>query len=268
MASDSASPSRPVMSRPPSRSRLPGGRDTRWMLAVLLRTALVTAAAFLLFGGASMGLGARAATYAVQVTVLVLVWLKIGGSLGNPRQWIVIRGLRPRHFLLASLILPCTLAAVLLLLAGDTFLRWGWWSALGGEGNVIFGQAKPAGQAVSDLILPLLILTPLLLSLGRFALQEERIFRRGDERRGIGERLLRSLVFGLAHLVMGIPIGAAIGLAVGGFGFSQVYLRRWRESRSRYRSVLDAARVHLAYNLLIIGAAAAMLIGTIAATRS
>jgi hypothetical protein len=268
MASDSPSPSESesLLSRPPPRRWRPdGGRDIRWMLRVLLRTALMTAAAFLLFGGAAVGLGDRAATWAVQLTVLVLVWLRIGRSLRSPRQWIVVRGIRPRHFLIASIILPCTLAAVVLLLAGDTFLRWGWWSALGGEGNVIFGQARPSGEMVSDLILPLLILTPLLLSLGRFALQEERIFRLGDERRGLGERLLRSLVFGLAHLVMGIPIGAAIGLGVGGFGFSQVYLRRWHGSGSRYRSVLDAARVHLAYNLLIIGAAGAMLIATLAA---
>lgn len=159
------------------------------------------------------------------------------------------------------MILPCTLAAVgLLVFYGPAFLRWGWWTALGGEGNVIFGEATPSGQVVTDLILPILIVTPLLLSLGRFALQEERIFRHGDERRGIRDRLLRSLVFGLCHLVMGIPIGAAIGLGVGGFGFSQVYLRRWRASRSRYQSVLDSARVHLAYNLIIFGVVIAALI--------
>jgi hypothetical protein len=225
-----------------------------------LRTALLTGAAFLLFGGVSAGLGQRPATYLVQVSVLLLVWFKVGPSLRSPRQRVLIRGLRPRHFLIAALILPCTLTAVGMLLAGDTFLRWGWWTALGGEGNVIFGEASPSGQALSDLILPILIVTPLLLSLGRFALQEERIFRRGDERRTMGERLLRSLVFGLCHLIMGIPIGAAIGLGVGGFGFSQVYLRRWQASRSRHRSVLEAARVHLAYNLIILGAVIAVLI--------
>jgi hypothetical protein len=234
--------------------------ETRWLLRVVFRTALITAAAFLLFGGASVGLGNRAATYLVQVAVLLLVWIRVGPSLRSPRQWILVRGIRPRHFLIAAMILPCTLIAVGILLAGNTFLRWGWWTALGGQGNVIFGQASPSGQVLSDLILPSLIVAPLLLSLGRFALQEERIFRRGDERRQVRDRLLRSLVFGVCHLVMGIPIGAAIGLGVGGFGFSQVYLRRWHASQSRYQSVLDAARVHLAYNLIILGAVIALLI--------
>ena len=86
------------------------------------------------------------------------------------------------------------------------------------------------------------------------------MFRRGDEARGLGSRLWRSLIFGLAHLVVGIPVGAAIGLGVGGFGFSQVYLRQWRRSASRYRSVLDAARVHAVYNLIIVALVVAVLI--------
>jgi hypothetical protein len=232
------------------------------LLRVIFRTALLTTAASLFFGGTAAGLGRQVAIYAVQVSMLVLVWLRVGKSLRNPRQLIVLRGIRPRHFLIASIILTCTAAAITVLLAGDTVLRWGWWSVLGGTGNVILGEAQESGQILSDLILPILILTPLLLSLGRFALYEERIFRRGDEGRGIGGRLSRSLTFGLAHLIMGIPIGAAIGLGVGGFGFSQVYLRRWRRSGSRYRSVLDAARVHLAYNLIVIATAVAVLILT------
>lgn len=269
MPSGSPLPSQSAPSRSPTRSLLPVSRhETRWLGRVLLRTALMTAAAFLLFGGTAAGLGNRAAAYGVQISVLLLVWLKVGPSLRSPRQRILIRGMRPRHFLAASLVLPCTAAVGGgLLLLGPAFLKWGWWSALGGEGNVIMGETSPSGQLVPDLILPILIMTPLLLSLGRFALQEERIFRRGDERRTLGDRLLRSLVFGLAHLVMGIPIGAAIGLGVGGFGFSQVYLRRWRESRSRHQSVLEAARVHLAYNLIILATVIALLIAALIAVR-
>jgi hypothetical protein len=235
------------------------------MLRVIFRTALLTAAASLLFGGAALGLGRPAAIYAVQLAVLLLVWRRVGKSLRNPRQRVLLRGIRPRHFLIACMILTCTGSAIVMLLAADTFLRWGWWSMLGGNGNVILGETNSTGQIVSGLILPILIVAPLVLSLGQFALQEERIFRRGDERRGIGGRLSRSLVFGLAHLIMGIPIGAAIGLGVGGFGFSQVYLRRWRKSASRYQSVLDAARVHVAYNLTIIAVVIVMLIGAAAA---
>lgn len=260
-ASGSQPPPESALDRAAFKSWLPRpGRDTRWLLRIVLRTALLSAAAALLFGGTAIGFGSQAAIYAVQGSVLILVWLRVGNSLRSSRQRIVLRGVRPRHFLIACMILTGVAAAVGLLLGADTFLRWGWWSILGGSGNVILGQAQASGQILSDLILPMLIVTPLALSLGRFALYEERIFRRGDEKRGIGGRLARSLVFGLAHLIMGIPIGAGIALGVGGFGFSQVYLSRWRKSASRYQSVLDAARVHVAYNFIIIGVAIAALI--------
>lgn len=254
-------PSASILSRPPFQSWVQGlSPETRWLLRVVLRTALLTVAAFLLFGGAALGIGRQAAIYAVQVAVLLLVWRRVLQSLRNPRQRIVLRGLRPPHFLTAFAIMICTAAAIGILLSGPAFLRWGWWTALGGNGNVIFGTAQASGQSLSDVILPILIVAPLLLSLAWFALQEERIFRRGDESRGIVGRVSRSLVFGLAHLIMGIPIGAAIALGVGGFGFSQVYRRQWHRSRSRYRSVLASARVHLAYNLIIIVLVATALI--------
>lgn len=94
---------------------------------------------------------------------------------------------------------------------------------------------------------------PFVMSRWLVALREERRFRRGDETRGIGSRLWRSLVFGLSHLTVGIPVGAAIGIGVSGFCFSHVYLRRWRKSASRHESVLDAVRVHVAYDLLVAG---------------
>jgi len=165
----------------------------------------------------------------------------------------------------ALLLLAATLGAIIALLIPHTFLRWGWWDSLGGNGSVILGQATGAASLLSRVVLPALIVVALLLCLCGFALREERLFRRGDEQRHLGTRLWRSLLFGLAHLVMGIPIGAAIGLGVGGFGFSQVYLNRWRASRSRYRSVLDSTRVHVVYNLILIGLVIVLLI---AASRS
>lgn len=229
-------------------------------LEPLLRIFAITAAAFVLFGAIGAAFGQDVGIYAVQCAVLVYLWSFVRKTLKNPRQLIILRGIRPRHFLLAVIVLSGTLTAILLLLAPDSFLRWGWWDSLGGNGNVIFGQTTGPTSVISGVVLPILIVVPLALSLCFFALREERIFRRGDERRGLGGRLWRSLVFGLAHLVMGIPIGAAIGLGVGGFGFSQVYLRRWRESRSRHQSVLDSARVHFAYNLILIGMVAVMLV--------
>lgn len=235
----------------------------RAVLRILARTVLV----FAVVGAIDLALGRATAVLIVQGLVLVWLWVHLGSALRNPRQRILLGGIRPRHFALALAVLAGVLLAVVILLAPSTWLRWGWWEYLGGTGNVIFGAASNPSGWLSRLALPGLILIPLLLSLCLFALREERAFRRGDETRGIGARLWRSLLFGLAHLVMGIPIGAALGLGVGGFGFSQVYLRRWRKSGSRLQSVLESARVHFAYNLILVSLVAVMLIGTAAASR-
>ena len=229
-------------------------------LNFILRILAITAAAFVLFGSIAAALGHEVATYAVQGVVLIYVWSLVGRSLRNPRQLVLLRGIRPRHLLQALLVLTATLSAVIALLLPHTFLRWGWWDSLGGNGSVILGQATAAASLLSRIVLPALIVVALLLCLCGFALREERMFRRGDEERHLGSRLWRLLLFGLAHVVMGIPIGAAIGLGVGGFGFSQVYLNRWRESRARYRSVLYSARVHVVYNLILIGLVIVLLI--------
>ncbi len=238
--------------------------SVRPVVRIVWRTLLV----FAIVGAIAWALGRNAAVLVVQLLVLALLVFRASQSLRNPRQRIVLRGIRPRHFALALRVLAGVLIAVLMLLAPNTVLRWGWWESLGGTGNVIFAQSSHPAEWISRVALPILIVIALLVSLSLFALHEERAFRRGDEARGTGERLWRSLLFGLAHLVMGIPIGAALGLGVGGFGFSQAYRRRWRESGSRLQSVLESARVHLAYNLMLVSLVAATLIGAAFVHRS
>ncbi len=227
-----------------------------------------TLAVFAVVGAIAFALGRSTAVLVVQILVLAWLWFHVGRSLRNPRQRILLKGIRPRHFALALRVLVGVIVALTVLLLPDTVLRWGWWEYLGGTGNVIFGQAAGSVLQVSQVVLPALILIPLVISLCLFALREERAFRRGDETRGLGARLWRALVFGLAHLVMGIPIGAALALGVGGFGFSQVYLKRWRESGSRLESVLESARVHFAYNLMLVSLVAVVLISTAATGAS
>lgn len=231
---------------------------------VLWRTLTV----FAIVGSIAAVFGRNIAVLLVQLGVLGWLWVHVGRSLRNPRQRIVLRGVRVRHFAKAVAVLALVLLAVAALLAPNTWLRWGWWEFLGGTGNVILGTTARRRQWVSHLVLPALILVPLLISLCLFALREERRFRRGDEARPLGQRLWRALLFGLAHLVMGIPVGAALALGVGGFGFSQIYRKRWRESRSRLQSVLESARVHLAYNLILVSLVAAMLLGAAAGARA
>jgi hypothetical protein len=53
------------------------------------------------------------------------------------------------------------------------------------------------------------------------------------------------------HAVVGIPIGVALALSIGGFYFTWAYLRVWRKTASESAALAESTRSHLAYNLVI-----------------
>jgi len=174
----------------------------------------------------------------------------------------VVRGLRARHFLAALPVIVVVIgtAAVLIQLP---VLSFGWWTALGGEGNPVFGTTD-RGLGVLNVAIPVAFVSLLLVSLPLLVAREEWIFRRGAERRGAGNNVGRCVVFGLAHAVIGIPLGAALALSLGGAYLTACYLRGWRTTRSQAGALLESTRAHLAYNatiLAIIGAALALAAG-------
>ena len=69
-----------------------------------------------------------------------------------------------------------------------------------------------------------------------------------------GRRTLRCLQFGLVHAVVGIPIGVALALSVGGAYFMWAYLRGYRRADTwpREAALLESTRAHLAYNGVIV----------------
>jgi hypothetical protein len=68
------------------------------------------------------------------------------------------------------------------------------------------------------------------------------------------------VLFGLAHAVVGIPLGAALALSIGGLYLTRCYLDGWRETRTESGALLESTRAHLAYNLTIIGLLLASLV--------
>jgi hypothetical protein len=162
----------------------------------------------------------------------------------------LVRGLRPHHFLLGLPVLAAVVTAAALLIQLPV-LSFGWWTALGGEGNPVFGSTNRS-LGVLDVAIPVAFASLLLVSLPLLVAREEWIFRRGAERRGTFRNLSRSLVFGLAHAVIGIPLGAALALSVGGMYLTSCYLRGWRETRTQPGALLESTRAHLAYNLTIL----------------
>lgn len=162
------------------------------------------------------------------------------------RQRMGWRHVWPVPFVLAGVLV---VAVPLLQVPG---LSWGWWSAIGGQGNPVFGSSDSTTGTVWEWLVPLAFMALLLPALPLFAHAEERMFRAGAERWSRGRRVLKTLQFGLVHAVIGIPIGAALALSVGGAYFMWVYLRAYRRSGSRGEATLESTAAHTVYNGSII----------------
>ncbi len=193
------------------------------------------------------------------LTVFVLGWvgsrLLVAASQGTQggarqRSLEVVRGLRPRHFLLA---LPVLLAVALLAawLVTLPVLSFGWWSAIGGVGNPVLGSTDRLSDTPLAWLVPALFLALLVPALPLLVEREEQIFRLGSEHRSRKPRLARAVTFGLVHAVIGIPLGVALALSVAGAYLTWAYLYGYRRG-GRAVALLESTRAHLAYNLVIL----------------
>lgn len=163
----------------------------------------------------------------------------------------IVRGIRWRHVWPIPFVLAAILAVAWPLMSVPG-LDWGWWSAIGGEGNPVFGSSSATTGSVLEWVIPLVFMALLLPALPLFAYAEERAFRRGAERWSLPKRAVKVVQFGLVHALIGIPIGAALALSVGGAYFMAVYLRHVRTHASPGEATLESASAHTAYNMAII----------------
>jgi len=161
----------------------------------------------------------------------------------------IVRGLRPRHFLNAVGVLIAVIGAASILLFVPP-LRFGWWTAIGGQGNPVLGSSSRFNGSLLEWLVPAAFVALLVPLLPLFAEREELMFRAGAEDRTVTGRIRRSVEFGLVHALIGIPVGVALALSIGGWYFTVVYLRAARE-RGRAAGVAESTRAHLAYNLTI-----------------
>ncbi len=83
----------------------------------------------------------------------------------------------------------------------------------------------------------------LLMALPLFAFEEEMMFRNGTKDWKQGAK--RSLVFGLVHCIVGVPIFVGLAIGVGGMWFTLQYFKGGVERSTTY---------HLAYNATIFTA--------------
>jgi hypothetical protein len=131
-------------------------------------------------------------------------------------------------------------------------LSWGWWAALGGDGNPVFASSDSTTGTVLEWLIPLTFMALLFPALPLFAFAEERAFRAGAEHWSFGRRVFKTVQFGLVHALIGIPIGAALALSIGGAYFMWVYVRRFRVAGKASEALIESATAHTAYNGLIV----------------
>ena len=179
------------------------------------------------------------------------------------RSLALLRGLRPRHFLPVPVILSLVVLAALGLTAIPP-LDFGWWTAIGGQGNPAFGVTDRTAGTVFELIVPIVFVVLLLPALPLLVEREEQAFRLGAESWSTPKRIGKALLFGLVHALVGIPIGVALALSIGGAAFTLAYLRGWRQTGSRRAALDESSRLHLAYNLSIVALVAAVLVVDVA----
>ena len=156
-----------------------------------------------------------------------------------------------RHVWPVPLLLTVVVAAATALMQIPG-LSWGWWSMLGGTGNPVFGESDATVGTVWEWVIPLTFMCLLLPALPLFAYAEERMFRTGAQGWSRNRRVVKVVQFGLVHALIGIPIGTALALSIGGAYFMWAYLREFRVSRSSEAATLESARAHTAYNGVII----------------
>lgn len=188
----------------------------------------------------------------------LVAWRLVGaarvavGGPGRARVLLIVRGIRWRHVWPVPLVLAAVGGAATGLITAVPALGIGWWTLLGGQGNPAFGSASVTSGTVWSWLLPLVFVAFLVPALPLFAQREEEIFRLGAELRTPRQRWWRSLLFGLVHCVVGIPVGVALALTIGGVYFTHRYLRAYRATGDRAAALLESTRAHAAYNGLIV----------------
>ena len=129
----------------------------------------------------------------------------------------------------------------------------GWWTAIGGEGNPVFGSTERTRGTPLEVVIPIVFILLLLPALPLFARREEELFRLGAEAWSWPRRAWKAVQFGLVHALIGIPIGVALALSIGGAYFQVAYLRGYRRSNlSRREALMESTRAHTAYNGAIV----------------
>lgn len=134
----------------------------------------------------------------------------------------------------------------ILYLEPPAWLKFSWISFIsdGQSQNLV---TSPMTSGFTPIVLVFWIL--MVFSIPYLAKIEEVIFREGVI--DIGTRIKKSIIFGMVHMVMGIPLFVAMLLCITGFIFSVRYVRSFKKFGSEV-ALLHATSLHMKYNFILI----------------
>ena len=146
----------------------------------------------------------------------------------------VWRSIRLRHVVGSLVLLATVVAASVLSATAVPALSHGIGDLFATSGNAVFVPLDVAAEATgasTDVRAPnyaflaavTVFLGLLAALLPWFAFVEEEVFRAGAEAWSLPTRIGAALVFGAAHLVMLVPLAAAVGISVAGFTYGELY---------------------------------------------
>jgi hypothetical protein len=180
----------------------------------------------------------------VLVRLLIAAWILVTlvraarGAWGHRRLVVTVwSSIRPRHLGGTAALLLLVAVTMTLLVALVPGMAYGLGGLIGTSSNAVFapleaalaasGPAPASGPDWALLIGTSVFLLPLAVLLPWLAFVEEEVFRAGIEDASLPRELLAALVFGLAHLLMLVPVGAALAIGVAGFVYGRVYRRAY-----------------------------------------
>lgn len=165
-------------------------------------------------------------------------------AFGNGRvreNWQVIKTYRLWHFISNTFVIGIVLVTALWLIENVPFfdqnpILWIVSEIFGigdgkGGANILFSGTRWKWYAL--IYLPLL-----MFALPALAKSEEETYRAGTKDWAQG--LVRSIRFGLVHLIMLIPLGAAVALSIGGLWFTHQYFKGGIERSTTYHAVYNS----------------------------
>jgi hypothetical protein len=222
---------------------------------------------------------------AVAGVILLLLARSARVAWRNRRLAVTVwRRIRPRHVAGSLVLLTAVLATAVALLELVPVTSFGLGTLIGLTGNAVFapieeatarGSAANGGAGIGQALTwgTVAFLVGLLTLFPWLAYVEERVFREGLERADRPHRLWAALRFGLAHLIMLVPVAAALAIGIAGLWYGRVYVRAFQRAardetitpdQARSRAVLESTVWHTTFNsLLVVLLIAGVLTGTV-----